>query len=65
MMRNVEMTFIPKSGPPEVTQITEAAACAIRNSALMRVGNVRIQGIEGGVSIKDDQGETTLIVLVT
>lgn len=48
----------------QVSIITEAEACAIRNSVFMRPGNVSIQDIELGYQIKDQHGITTLTAIL-
>ena len=60
---HVRMMEMPNDGPSKITEITETEACAIKNSAFSRPGNVSVQGIENGYQIKDSNGITTLIAV--
>ena len=48
----------------QVTEITEAEAIAIKESAFMRAGNVSVEGIQNGFQIKDQFGVTTLTAII-
>lgn len=55
-MASVRMIDLPNSGASTVREITVGEAVAIRNSCLMRPGNVRIEPLENGFQITDSNG---------
>lgn len=55
----VRMTVIANNGTV-VSEISEEEACHIRNNVFMRPGNVRIESMDDGYSIQDQNGLTIL-----